>query len=563
MNHNAQAQYTSAGTAAYAAILDSAMQHKAAGAKGEALLDSVKQESHASLPKAMDELAAKFPAGAEGKLLDAVTIGAEMFRAKHGVLPTGDVIEAAIQQGQAAFDGVGMTNEARKSMLDGVLNTASALRSDPQSLQPNRAVVATLTAIAEAIPFASYLPVDIGSNEAKLAILRHTAGSAFGDYALGALMDGTNAGLAYTSSSRLVKFTMNAALAVNSKFTTTNLAGDQGFCDPNGTGVPVLRGRTVVYVNGRVAARDAFQGSGATSPISGSVRIGSTDFSITGAVTVATGAITITPSAELPAGTVVYAEAFVDFETSPALAPLFSVNVDTFQLFANPWRGLTKVGMDSQTQMSNELGLDPNAEAIISMRNQFEAERHYLALRKVAMLGKNLERNINFEWATRSAQMNRAQIFQDVQAQLLNIDQDMANATMDHGVTHYYVGSWLAGIFNSLPDTMFQSSGITARAGIYRVGRLFNRYEIYYTPRVATQAADLTSATMIGVGRASNVARCPIVLGDAVAPTFVDMATLTDFNKQAGIYGRNFTEVNPHDPSALGCTLVNLSNLAA
>jgi len=40
--------------------------------------------------------------------------------------------------------------------------------------------VAILSAIAEAIPFASYLPVDIASNQAKLAILSDDMGSQHG-----------------------------------------------------------------------------------------------------------------------------------------------------------------------------------------------------------------------------------------------------------------------------------------------------------------------------------------------------------------------------------------------
>ena len=113
----------------------------------------------------------------------------------------------------------------------------------------------------------------------------------------------------------------------------------------------------------------------------------------------------------------------------------------------------------------------------------------------------------------------------------------------------------------SLGSDMFVSSGIAARPSIYRVGRLFNKYEIYFSPKVATQAADLTTAKIIAIGRSSQVARCPIVLGDAVAPTFLDLNMQSDLKRNAAMYARDFTVVNPHEPSALGCAEITLTNL--
>lgn len=555
MNKQA-AQYSTQGARQVEAFLDAVIHPMidAGTASGAQILDQVRNESGAQLPPMLDQIMGLVPAGQDTKILDAVATGVRKFHAEHGVAPTADLVEAAIQQGRSALFGV--SNDGR------VLDSATSNAHDPGSLQPNRAVVAILSAIAEAIPFASYLPVDIASNEGKLAILSHQAGSNYGDYSLGSIMDGVSVGDNYTSSSRMVRIEHGPGSGpYTSRFSVRNLAGDPGFCDPAADGVPVLRGRTIVYVNGKRAAMDTLNGSAPNSPISGSVRIDGVDHAISGHVTVASGAVSISATPDFPAGAQVTMQGFVDYETAPALIPSVIVRADTYSLFANPWRVMTGISIDAQTQIRNELGIDANSEALMAIRAQMAMERHYQALRFASDLGMNNQVAYNFDFAAQKGEKVRAQIWQDFQSVLGTADQRMANLTMDHGITHLYVGAYVAAQLQALPADLFVSSGITARPSIYRVGRLFGKYEVYYSPKVVTEAADYSSATMIAVGRSSQVARCPVVLGDAVSPTFLSLATQSDLRSQAAMYARDFTVVNPHEPSALGCARINVSNL--
>lgn len=563
---NQSVKYNSQGTASLGAFIHNvaAAQKEAPGTAAAALLDSVKNDPGQTLPKAFDDLMGNVADKDGIRILDSVARGVQIYQAEHGTLPTGDLLEAALQQGFSAFKMIG---ENGRPLLDAVSNSASSGHSDPGSLQPNRAVVAILSTMAEAIPFASYLPVDIASNQAKLAILTHIASSTYGDYVAGGIMDGVAGGMVYASSSRKANIDHSGATPYNTKITQTNLPGTVGRCDPNGTGVPVLRGRTIVYVMGQVAAIDAVSGSGATSALSGTVTTvdpangyAPITYTIAGTVTLATGAISLTSvTPDFTVGTSVYVESIVDYETSPALIPSVGVRADTYDIFANPWRVMTSATIDTVTQMRNELGLDANSEAIMAMRSQMSAERHYNALDKVYELGQGNKASFDFAFATRSPQLVRAQIFQDLQAELAVVDQVMAERTLDHGITHIYVSKFMAGIMQTLPGDMFQSSGIAARPGIYRVGRLFGKYEVYFSPRVAVETN--STSTMVCVGRASNVAQCPIVLGDAVSPTFLDLNMQSDLKRQSAIYARDFTVVNPHAPSALGCAVITVTNL--
>ena len=550
------AVYNTKGNLQVAAFLDSVVipaVESSGHSAGTAILDQVRNTPGIEVPERLNEVLGKVTGNDESRILDSVALGIKQYEREHGTAPTADVVEAALQQGAVALLGVDSQGH--------ILDSATSSHHDQGSLQPNRAVVAILSAIAEAIPFASYLPVDIGSNQAKLAILSHVAGNTYGDYAAGAIMDGVSVGDNYTSSSRFVKIDHSGAAPYNSKFTDRNLALDPGFCDPAATGVPVLRGRTIVYVNGKIAATDTLNGSAANSPISGSTKIASTDYAITGFVTVANGTLQVTATPDFPVGAEVVVQSFVDYEVSPGLIPGVNVVASVYDLYANPWRVMTGISIDAQSQIRNELGIDANSEALMAIRSQMAMERHYQSLAMVNRLGANNQVAYNFDFTNQIAQKTRSQIWQDFQSVIGAADQKMANDTMDHGITHLYVPAFIAANMQGLPSDIFESSGIAARPGIYRVGRLFGKYEVYYSPKVASQATDMTTASIVAVGRSSQVARCPVVLGDAVSPTFLNLNMQSDLRAQAAMYARDFTAVNPHEPSALGCARINVTNL--
>jgi hypothetical protein len=102
---------------------------------------------------------------------------------------------------------------------------------------------------------------------------------------------------------------------------------------------------------------------------------------------------------------------------------------------------------------------------------------------------------------------------------------------------------------------------VTVRPGIYRIGRLFCLYDVYFTPYVAFDSTDGTTATIIGIGRSSQVARCPFVLGDAVPPTVNPIPMNVDQISGAAFYARNFTAVNPHQPSSMGACIFTITNM--
>lgn len=510
-------------------------------AAAHTVLDAFKNESGVNPPAALQSLLEVVTGDdSEQKVVKAIFDGVTVFEREHGFRPTGDLLLSALHQGRSVFDSV--TNG----------------HHDQISINPNAPLVAIMGAMAEACPFAGYLPADKGSNEAKLIIVNHMAGSDWGGYAQSAFMDGIAAGEDYLSSGRTATPLTAPNDTTNYKFNFTARS------DGTGAALRLLRGRCIVYVNGQRAATEVQNGGSAAAqvPLSGTVRLGGTDYTISGNVKPTTGEVVVTPAPAFPNGTSVTVEAFVDYEADSTVTPRMNVIAQSFSLFANPFRGIFQITPEARSQFANEVGVDAGAEAMLTVRGQFALERHYDALRKIKMIGKFIQPvSYNFRYADQIQQKSLAQMWQDFAAVLGAASQKMAENTGDHGITHLYVGMNVASQLPALPRDMFEPSGITARPGIYRLGRLFGLYEVYYSPKFIAEAADGTSAEIVAVGRSSQTARCPIIMGDASAPVFEPLGTGTDLRSGYGFHARSFTATNPHDFSAKGCALFTITNL--
>lgn len=489
-------------------------------------------------------------AGEEGKtqVARAILDSVEAYKGLHGSDPSADVIEQAIHSAYAT------TDEATSRFK---LDSASSDHHANLSLQPNRAVVAILSTIAEAIPFAHYLPADIRSNESRLAIMSHKAGFKSGIYDHGDLMDGSYSGDAFISSARVHKCEIDAEGKITGKLSIVQL-GDE-LCDPDAGDVKLLRGRSIVYVNGLVAAREIDASGAGDSTVSGNITLEGVKYQISGVINTDTGVIALASTPSLPTTTPVHVEGFIDYERNSAIIPRIITAVDTYTLYANPWRVYTETTIDSRTQMASELGLDPHSEGVISINQQFANERHYNVLLKARRLAANNQHDFEFDWAAKKAHKQRWEIWSEFAGALAVASQQMAIDTMSHGISHLYVGKHIAAEMQSLPSSMFTPSGVMVRPGIFRIGRLFNLYDVYYSPKVINDSD--AGGQVLCIGRANDVTRNPFVLGDAVPPLVMPTAVNADLKQGASFYARNFTSVNPHYESSRGVAMINVTGM--
>ncbi|MEN9868838.1 MAG: hypothetical protein RL748_4428 [Pseudomonadota bacterium] len=494
--------------------------------------------SNIKTPLILDTLLGNVSAGREQATLKAFYDGVTMYQKEHGRPPSSDLFLTAAHQAQYLFD------------------SASNAHHDQISIQPGLPQVAIMSPFALACPFAGYLPAGYTSNECRIVVLDHVAGSDWGDYRVGSSLDGINGGKSYLSAARQM-----ALLAPNEakiyQFTFRRATGDAA-----SPPVSLLRGRTVVFVGGRRAITEVSNGqsNAANVPINGIVRLNGTDYTLTGIIKPASGEVTITPNPALPQNTQVLVNAFIDYESEND-SPEIAVRTSTFSVFASPFRMSYSATPEARSQLALELGIDANSEASLVMRGQYAMERHYEALKLCLILASGNTLTYDCAFSQQYQQKTRAQIWQDFATPLNLVGQRMAEETGDHGITHLYVGKLIRAQLMSLPPELFIPSGLTERASIYRIGRLNGRYEVYYTPRHLAEADDGSSAEVLCIGRSDQVARNPIIFGDA-SPLMVEPLGVTK-NAKSGNVGnaRSITSDNPHPPSASGCALITVINI--
>lgn len=519
-------------------------------------LDAVKQAvANAStlLPARMARLLDKIDGDANRafavtSLLDGIT----SFERKCGFSPSADMLDAVISQAENLADGKSDKVLPHGTTLDSIsTNNASATLSH----QPNRIAVAITGGLSEAIPFGAYLPSDLSSNESKLAIITSVAGSDFGAYKAGEIIDGTAGGREYTRAERVVDVVIDAARTGGTFAIKSQITG--------GSAVPLLRGRTSISVNGFPVAFEQTNNSGtATSLISGQFAQGGQAYVINGSVNVTTGAGALTFSTPLAADIDVEAQGFIDFESKPELAPHIGTIAQSYSLYCAPSRLIMQATPDSRSQSQSELGADRLTIAVQAARTQLANERYIAALRKVRKLAKNTSRTYDFNAAEQLTLKTRSDALRDLGSFIAAVDQEVANQTMEFGLSFFYVGAIGMSQFLAMESGAdFVPSGLPSKPGIWRVGRYKNKYDVYYSPYVVEETD--TDIEILCIGRSPQVARNPIVFSDAVSPTLIPLAVNSDLKTGAALFSRQLTEVNPHRQSALGCALITIKNVYA
>lgn len=211
--------------------------------------------------------------------------------------------------------------------------------------------------------------------------MHNRAKSNWGGYSEGGAIDGAFNGEPYLMANRLIGLTTSNQTSYTGTARSQYVANSRLTVEPSSAALKLTAGRTQILVNGFYAAADTRNGtiSGTTS-ISGSTLIGVTQYAISGTVNNDTGAISVTFSPALPNNTQVVAEVVVDYERDPDKAPVFGFEVEAYSYHAAGMRAITELTIDSQSQVRNEMNLDPASNSLFSLRTQLTNEQHYHAL---------------------------------------------------------------------------------------------------------------------------------------------------------------------------------------
>jgi hypothetical protein len=280
-------------------------------------------------------------------------------------------------------------------------------------------------------------------------------------------------------------------------------------------------------------------------------------------VNTSTGQISVSSAPALPANSKLFASVRIDFERAEALVPAIKLDANVYSIYAKPSHGAINLTKSAETQLNNELGINAQIQMETGLRSQFYSERHYNVLNKVRLLAANNVSTFNFDFAAQKPQKTRAQVMQDFLVHISGQSQLLANRTSDIGITHIYVTGMMRDMLLSLDSTYFVSSGLSDTSGIYRLGSLVNKYEVYYTPRGVsdTSAAGGNTTSVLCISKGSQPAFAPVFVGDAVAPILIKGSTKSNATTTHAFYARSFEEINPDARFAQACCQINVTNL--
>ena len=189
--------YANPNTAEVGKYFEAAKARLADGAKSTRdVFDSIDNDHSVKTPTALAGVFEKLNDNFHKDVFDSVLCGMDAYRQNHGCDAPADVIEQALHNAKISQMGLKDLNIR--------LDSATESHMDAYSLQPNRATVSILSAMAEAIPFAGYFPADIRSNEARSLILKNRATKDWGGYGNGGSLDGVANGDPYIMPNRLL-----------------------------------------------------------------------------------------------------------------------------------------------------------------------------------------------------------------------------------------------------------------------------------------------------------------------------------------------------------------------
>ncbi|MGX2973733.1 hypothetical protein ACWIUH_01430 [Ursidibacter arcticus] len=483
----------------------------------------------------------------------AMLDGANAYKQAHGCLPNADAVAIALDHA--------------KIILDDATSESSSQNHYSRALVPQKVTLAIRAMLTGATPFAHYLQADPLTGEAPFIIVSHNTGSKTGQYDVGQSLNGVNGGDNYIMSDRTHKLTSSDQTAFTGKITTVMTGPFE--CKQDATAHPLYPNRTQILVNGLVCATS--QGAGEQESAVGSAKIGNKEYAFTATVTLKTGETTVTFKEAVPENTAVFVKAFLNLEEAGLTTPSIRIDALKRTIFAQSYRSQVVVTPEAKVQFEKEIGIDPAFEGTLAIRNQHAQEIMYKALRNLTIIGQFANPNIfDFSWQTQGVEKTQAQIAIELIGQISKISQTMANQNNSHGVSHIYVGDTMRALFLSMGRDFFEPSGLAARPGVYRLGRLAGQYEVYYTPKgiIPAENSNLGSGKwadrMLLIGaNSANPAFNPVIMGEASAP-FIDPIPKSESSANTGYWvtGKNFCEQNPINMYAASVAVVDVINTA-
>lgn len=455
----------------------------------------------------------------------------------YDTMPPKEMLASAAQSLVNITAGIGNTQGVK--MLDAVgqsLNTSEGveIRAKQAALiLPTLLMCATSDAV-------TYIPAQ--ANEVEIFEVRRVAGSNFGDYQQGDVLNNSAFGQ-YSSLNQIYAFATEQQ-PDGAKKNFSYDSSTAGF----GVAVPFKKGSVKLWLGSSVVATEVENQVG---KLYGTTHVGGVELVINGVITAATGKVEITTSAPLPNGQLALLEYDVDIEKAPALIPVIANEMQPFKLRPHESALAAEHSIQAYWTMNREFGIDTRSSQLSDLRNYLAYEKDVRNLRKMILA---MSKTYTFDLKIENGQYFKEH-YETLHKLLLTISQEMQVNTQVSGLVGMFCGPQACAVIKSLGAPHFQMvEGYRQVPRVHYVGKLFGQFKIFEVP-VEIEVIKGVPSTKLGTfdclcyARGEGHAEAGLVVGDAVPATIYNHNVNTNLKDRNTIWELSYCDIHPKNGS--------------
>lgn len=513
--------------------------------------------------------------------------GIEAYKLRNGGdMPSQGLIASALQ------DAANMLDELKIS-ADSSAHIATV---------PALTLVTIATRIANGLSIVAMLPNPIGSNTLPLINVRHVAKNDRAHLKSGDYIDGDLAPAQFIDS----YFEFNMTSADQLAFTVSpkvSYLNDTQNPDPAAAALPFVKGGVGILVNGVLVATDKLSAS-SNSQTASLIKVPNLSLSVggvvvdiaNGTVNYANNTVSLSFVNALPAGTVVSATMFADYEREVngqyvLQEPSLDIVTEKGDLSAYSIRSSYTATIEAITQMQAELGVDVRASLIALVSGKLQLEQNMRLLNRAKRIAiangltfeADISRGSDMTAAFNNTRDQAVELIPTIKTAILGI-----NSVSMHAASGYdlFVSGKMAVLFDTLPDdTRYvpTNAAVGSTNQIIRIGTLQGSINVYSVPETKNfklfesgvmnvtipndpvdpaddETVQVAFAEMLLVARNAEAAKS-IFVGHTPCPVIAREYLGEKFKSGVTYFARQSADVNPIGLYANQAAVIRATNL--
>ncbi|WP_419238322.1 hypothetical protein ACN08P_23150 (plasmid) [Photobacterium leiognathi subsp. mandapamensis] len=481
-------------------------------------------------PTAIDPMFESVTESQGRQIISAAQSAIREYEEQFGCLPRDEMLAAAHKSMESMLTLEGRSAEGNTGgmMLESIGESLSTSEGVEIRAKMIGLILPTMlaTATSDAVTF---MPAQ--NDEMEIFKVYRTAGSNFGDFAKGTVIDDKTVGQ-YSQMRQLFPLvTAQQPDGTKKEYVFTASTDLQH----TSIDIPMKAGSVSVFVNHVRVARDMDAQKG---------RLFGTDeagVTYTGTIDYVKGIITVNSSKALAAEDKIDVEFEIDIETSPELIPTIDMEMDSRKLRPSQNAIAADATIQAMFSMQREYGVDLKAMQMGLMRNYLAAEK---ATRQLRDMNYACTKNTTFNiWCPEGLDWKLQR--EKLREKLLEVSAAILEASKVSGLVGLYAGVGASTAIKSLGAPYFVPAPNYRQTNkIHFAGTLFGMWKVFECPVI------VGDQEILCYGRGNNHSEAGYVAGDAVAATMYNHPIGANLRSRNTLWELAYGEVHPYNGAA-------------